>query len=106
MASPAGHGRDCYRTWEALALGAVPVMRLLPNASADRSKFEDVPVVWVHDWAEVTPNFLEEKWRERRQRSAAAGPSGGVEARGAHFPFWLRALTAGAAGTSSDLRVG
>jgi hypothetical protein len=106
VASPAGHGRDCYRTWEALALGAVPVMRLLPNASADRSKFEDVPVVWVHDWAEVTPNFLEEKWRELRQRSAASGPSGGVEARGAHFPFWLRALTAGAAGTSSDLRVG
>ena len=58
VASPAGHGRDCYRTWEALALGAIPVLRIVPNASADRRKFEDVPVVWVRDWAELTPRFL------------------------------------------------
>ena len=37
---------------------------------------------------------------------SATGPGSAVGGRGAHFAFWLRALTAGAAGTSSDLRVG
>ena len=92
VASPAGHGRDCYRTWEALALGAIPVMRILPNASADRSKFENVPVVWVRDWEEVTPSFLRERWRELRRRVAERASA--IESRGAHFPFWLHGLTA------------
>ena len=92
VASPAGHGRDCYRTWEALALGAIPVMRILPNASADRSKFENVPVIWVRDWEEVTPSFLRERWRELRRRVAERASA--IESRGAHFPFWLHGLTA------------
>ena len=37
---------------------ALQVLRIAPNASADRRKFEDVPVVWVRDWAELTPRFL------------------------------------------------
>ena len=92
VASPAGHGRDCYRTWEALALGAIPVMRILPNASADRSKFENVPVIWVRDWEEVTPSFLRERWRTLRRRVAERASA--IESRGAHFPFWLHGLTA------------
>ena len=37
---------------------ALQVLRIDPNASADGRKFEDVPVVWVRDWAELTPRFL------------------------------------------------
>ncbi|KAL3900158.1 MAG: hypothetical protein SGPRY_012513, partial [Prymnesium sp.] len=53
VASPAGYGRDCYRTWEALALGAVPVMIRGSSFGLDRTKFADLPVVWINDWKRV-----------------------------------------------------
>lgn len=92
VASPEGHGRDCYRTWEALALGAIPVLRRTSESGVDARKFADVPVVWVDDWEQLTPHFLEEQWA--RLRSRAEQRPNAVEARGAHFPFWFHELTA------------
>lgn len=58
VASPPGNGVDCHRTWEALYLGVVPIVR--------RSSFYDffpgLPVVAVDDWEEIaswTPRHLE-----------------------------------------------
>lgn len=63
--SPEGGGIDCHRTWEALLLGCYPVVRdttLTPL-------FEDLPVVIVKDWEEVTREFLEKKFQELKSKS-------------------------------------
>ena len=53
--SPHGIGLDCHRTWEALALGCIPVMRHSPLDPL----YEGLPVALIDDWAEVTPAFME-----------------------------------------------
>lgn len=57
---PTGTGIDCHRTWEALLLGTIPVLR---RSTIDRL-FEDLPVVLVDRWEEVTKEFLEQKYIE------------------------------------------
>ena len=55
--SPRGRGMDCHRTWESILLGSVPVIPDLPI----NSLFQTLPVVIVKDWAQVTPQFLEQE---------------------------------------------
>jgi hypothetical protein len=55
--SPSGGGMDCHRTWEALSLGCVPILRDGPL----RRVLEGLPCVFVKDWREVTRNFLLEQ---------------------------------------------
>jgi len=57
VASPLGNGLDCHRTWEALALGTVPIVNRKPAMSP---LFEDLPVWEVEDYIEVTPDSLRE----------------------------------------------
>jgi len=52
--SPRGRGMDCHRTWEAILLGAVPIVEDLPI----RDLWRDLPVIRIDDWAQVTPDFL------------------------------------------------
>jgi len=96
VASPMGHGRDCYRTWEALALGAIPVMLSSNSSQLDRAKYEGLPVLWVDRWEVVTPDFLEAAWVSTRRRARApAGGAGAVlpyDMRRAYFPHWLGAI--------------
>jgi hypothetical protein len=58
--SPRGKGLDCFRTWEALALGCVPIVKssLLDPLFLD----EGFPVVIVRSFAEVTGASLE-RWK-------------------------------------------
>ena len=58
-ASPLGNGVDCYRTWEALALGSIVIV---PSTFLD-PLFQGLPVVKVKDWNQVTPQNLA-KWLE------------------------------------------
>ncbi len=44
--SPPGNGPDCHRTWEAIYLGAVPIV----HASAWPFKAFDLPVIVLDDW--------------------------------------------------------
>jgi hypothetical protein len=60
VVSPPGGGIDCHRTWEALLMGAYPI---LLSTTLD-PLFEDLPVVIVKDWKEVTFAFLQEKKRK------------------------------------------
>lgn len=60
-ASPQGNGMDCFRSWEALALGTVPIVRTSPLDRLYRA--HDLPVAIVGDWAEVTPQRLSQ-WAE------------------------------------------
>lgn len=61
--SPRGNGLDCHRTWEALYMGAIPIVK----SSASDSMFQNLPVIIVRDWEEVTEEFLQEKLREISQ---------------------------------------
>lgn len=54
VVSPAGNGLDCYRTWEALCLGCIPIVK---SCLID-SLFDDLPVLIVNDWTEITLELL------------------------------------------------
>jgi hypothetical protein len=53
--SPFGNGMDCHRTWESICLGSVPIVKA-PNF---RKLFEDLPVLIVNNWSDVTQELLE-----------------------------------------------
>jgi hypothetical protein len=54
--SPMGHGMDCHRTWEALMLGCIVIVK----KSVLDSLYKDLPVLIVNDWSEITQELLNE----------------------------------------------
>ena len=52
--SPHGAGLDCHRTWEALLLGCIPIVK----TAKLNDLFEDLPVVVVNDWGQINSAFL------------------------------------------------
>jgi hypothetical protein len=52
--SPEGGGMDCHRTWEALALGCIPIVKR--NAFSDL--FQNLPVLIVDDWGDIDLEML------------------------------------------------
>ncbi len=56
--SPHGNGLDCHRTWEAILLGTIPIVK---TSSLD-SLYDGLPVVIVENWLDVTEDNLR-KWR-------------------------------------------
>ncbi len=62
--SPRGNGIDTHRTWEALYMGAVPVVK---SSSLD-PLFKDLPVLIVDDWNIIDESYLEKKWDEFKDR--------------------------------------
>lgn len=63
--SPAGNGLDCHRTWEALCLGCIPIVK----TSALDPLYTDLPVLIVNEWSDVTQTKLENTIREFRGRT-------------------------------------
>jgi len=53
--SPHGAGLDCHRTWEALCIGSIPIVKTSPI----NYLFEDLPVLIVNEWKDVTKELLE-----------------------------------------------
>ena len=58
--SPEGNGIDCYRTWEALYMGCIPIVK---HSSID-ALFKDLPVLLIDDWNQINENFLNQKYIE------------------------------------------
>ena len=54
VVSPEGAGMDCHRTWEAILLGCVPILK----RNAMSALFADLPVMVVEDWREVQREAL------------------------------------------------
>lgn len=54
--SPHGAGLDCHRTWEALVLGCIPIIK----AARLNDLFTGLPVIVVNDWQEISPALLQE----------------------------------------------
>jgi hypothetical protein len=49
VASPPGNGIDCHRTWEALYLGVVPILKRSPFYDS----FPGLPALFIDQWDEV-----------------------------------------------------
>ena len=62
--SPYGNGFDCHRTWEALCLGSIPIMK----APHFRLLFQDLPVLNVSDWDEINEDLLRKTLDVFKQR--------------------------------------
>jgi len=56
VASPLSNGLDAHRTWEALVLGCIPVIKKSPIAPL----LENLPALIVDDWHEVTQERLDD----------------------------------------------
>lgn len=60
VASPFGQDYECIRTWEALCLGCIAIIKSCPLDSL----YEGLPVLIIQDWSEVTPEFLQKTLAE------------------------------------------
>lgn len=63
--SPHGNGLDCHRTWEALALGCIPIMK----TSALDPMFEGLPVKIVKEWSDITHELLAKTQQEYAEKT-------------------------------------
>jgi hypothetical protein len=52
--SPHGNGYDCHRTWEALIMGCIPIVK----TSGLDSLYDELPVLIVNDWSDVNEELL------------------------------------------------
>lgn len=52
--SPHGNGLDCHRTWEALCLGCIPIVKKSP---IDRL-YTDLPVLIINNWSDLSQDLL------------------------------------------------
>lgn len=55
IASPFGNGLECHRTWEALALGCIPIVK----SSCLDCLYEDLPVLIVNSWSSISLELLD-----------------------------------------------
>jgi len=59
VASPRGNGLDTIRTWEALIMGCIVIVRRLSAATTVMEElYEDLPVVIIDRWSDITRDFL------------------------------------------------
>jgi len=56
--SPPGHGIDCHRIWESIAVGTIPIVENCHNISFHRK----CPIMIVDDWSVITKEYLEYKY--------------------------------------------
>lgn len=59
--SPEGNGIDCHRHYEALIAGCIPIME---KNELTENKYKGCPILWTTDYSEITPQYLEEKYKE------------------------------------------
>jgi hypothetical protein len=81
IVSPRGNGLDCHRTWEALYFGAIPIVK----RSGLDSALEDLPVLFVNDWNEVTKELLENYLESL--------PNKKLNQEKLWFPYWENLIT-------------
>lgn len=58
--SPEGAGIDCHRTWEALMIGCIPIVK----SSGINELYNDLPVIVVNSWNDLNKTFLNNKYNE------------------------------------------
>jgi hypothetical protein len=63
--SPPGDGIDCYRTWEALYLGSIPIVL----NTAINSIFQQLPVLIIDDYEDITLELLKDVYDNMTRQS-------------------------------------
>lgn len=69
VASPRGNGLDTIRTWEALMLGCIVIVRNNPKAPVIEELYADLPVVMIDRWSDITRDFLQRILSEFSKRT-------------------------------------
>jgi len=64
--SPLGNGYDCHRTWEALILGCIVIMKKNPVSDL----FDGLPVLVVDEWTDLTQKLLDNTVKEYQNNKA------------------------------------
>jgi hypothetical protein len=64
VVSPLGNGLDCHRTWEALCIGCIPIVKTSPLDSL----YEDLPVLIVQNWYDISKELLEKTIEEFKNK--------------------------------------
>ena len=64
VVSPHGGGMDCHRTWEALILGCIPIVKRSPLDEL----YDELPVLIINDWSDITKELLENTIEEFKQK--------------------------------------
>eukprot|EP01036_Dinobryon_divergens_P033610 gene33610-43437_t len=59
VVSPRGYGRDCYRTWETLFMGAYPIVL---ESHTHSTVYDGLPVLIVSNWTQATPMLLNDTY--------------------------------------------
>ena len=80
--SPPGNGMDCHRTWEAIYLGVVPIVKSGPLDDL----FVDLPVLVVDEWDQLTVEVLSSQW------DAISTKYHGTVLEKLHFRYWRRVI--------------
>ena len=76
--SPEGNGLDCHRTWEALYLGIVPVVKSGPLDPL----LADTPAWIVNEWSDISLESMAAAWKERTEKWR------GQVVERLHFSYW------------------
>tara|TARA_B100001093_G_C26834535_1_gene1017717 strand:+ start:1108 stop:2079 length:972 start_codon:yes stop_codon:yes gene_type:complete len=63
--SPHGNGLDCHRTYEAIALGCIPVVK----SSTLDIMYKDMPIIILDDWNDISLELLKSKTKEALKKS-------------------------------------
>jgi hypothetical protein len=63
--SPFGNGYDCHRTWEALILGCIPVVK----TSGLDEMYKDLPVLILQNWSDLTQELMEKTVNDYKTRA-------------------------------------
>ena len=63
--SPHGNGLDCHRTYEAIALGCIPVVK----SSTLDIMYKYMPIIILNDWNEISLELLKSKTKEALKKS-------------------------------------
>ena len=73
VASPRGNGLDTIRTWEALIMGCIVIVRRLSDTHASTTVMEelyaDLHIVIIDKWSDITSDFLDRILSEYAQRT-------------------------------------
>jgi len=67
VVSPFGNGLDCHRTWEALILGCIVIMKKHNDIYSEL--FNDLPVLIVDNWSDVNEELLERTINDFKTRT-------------------------------------
>ena len=65
VVSPHGNGLDCHRTWEALILGCIVIVKKSPLDNL----YKDLPVLILDDWSQLTADLLKQTVNEFAEKT-------------------------------------